>query len=199
LAYNQLTPPGGPNAIGSCTGSGSTPCYHWAKTAANQSINVDVYLEVSLAGQEVDLRAESLATMSAYNGIAARNPNLQQTTSNSNEEIYVSAANLNNPRVLGGTSFTVSSTGLITYATIRFNTQIEWDVNYDYACRFVSGGNEVCKGDAAKVLRHEFGHSQGLAHIGTAVGIMIQGDPGPDYHSLQTDDKNGIIHIYGAA
>jgi len=198
LAYNQLIPPGGPNAIGSCTGSGTSPCYHWAKTAGNLSINVDVYLEVSLVGQEVDLRQEALNTMTSYNGIAARNPHLQQTTSTSSEEIYVSAANLNNPRALGGTSFTVNATGLISYATIRFNTQVEWDTNYDYTCRFVAGGNEVCKADASKVLRHEFGHAEGLAHIGTAVGVMIQGDPGPNYHSLQADDKNGIIHIYGA-
>jgi len=199
LAYNQLIPPGGLNAIGSCTGASGSPCYHWAKTAGNLSINVDVYLEVSLVGQEVDLRAESLAAMTQYNQIKARNPRLQQTTANSNEETYVSAANLSDPTIYGGTSFIVNdTTGLITYTTIRFNTLIEWNLSYNYDCRFVAGGNEVCKADAAKVLRHEFGHSEGLAHIGTSVGVMVQHEPTAQYHHLQTDDKNGIIHIYGA-
>ncbi len=45
----------------------------------------------------------------------------------------------------------------------------------------------------------EQGHVGGLAHesLGTTA-IMVQGDPGSNYLLLQQDDRNGIIHIYGA-
>jgi hypothetical protein len=199
LAYNQLKPPGNPNNIGDCHDAGGGPCEHWAKTASNLSINVDVHLTTALTTEELDLQQIALGAMAQYNGVAARNPHLQQTTSSTTEEMWVTTANLNDPEVYASTVNTYNATtGLITYAYMKFNTQIEWNINYDYTCRFVAGGNEVCKADAHKVVRHEFGHAEGLAHIATAVGVMIQADPGPNYHSLQPDDKNGIIHIYGA-
>jgi hypothetical protein len=200
-AFNQEIPAGGDvNAIGNCTGSGNSPCIRWDKTPGNLSINVDVYLNNNLSSEEEDLKAVALGAMAQYNAVAARNPHLQQTTSTQNEEMYVQAFNLTNPRAYGSTNYTLNGANRIVYASIRFNTQIEWNLTYDYACRSIPvNPNEVCKADAHKVVRHEFGHAEGLAHVALSVqAVMVQGEPASRYHSLQSDDRNGIIHIYGA-
>jgi hypothetical protein len=199
-AYNQLIPPGGFNAIDECEGTTASPCIRWAKTASNLSINVDVYLHSSLTSQEVNLKTIALDSMGKYNAIAARNPHLQQTTSTSNEEIYVSAVSFGNPRGYGSTEFSFGAVNRIVYANIKMNTQIEWNTSYDYPCRAIPvAPHEICQADAHKVMSHEFGHAEGLAHEALSVtAIMVQGEPASEYHAVKTDDKNGIIHIYGA-
>lgn len=197
IAYNQLKPPGDPNNVGDCHNSGGGPCEHWAKTASNLSITVDVHLTLPLADEEVDLRQIGLNAMNAYNVIPARNPLLQQTTSSTLEEVWVSASNFGSPTTYASTNNDYNASGLITYSTMSFNTQIIWNQNYNYFCGTIDG-TFACRADADKVVRHEFGHLEGLAHIGTAIGVMIQGDPVTNYHSLRPDDKDGIIHIYGA-
>lgn len=183
--------------------SGRLPLHPLEQDASNLSITVDVHITNALAPEEVDLQATSLGAMAQFNAIAARNPHTQQTTSSTTEEMWVSAANFNNPRGYGRTGYDFGANNRIVYSRIEFNTQIEWNFNYDYTCRFVAGGNEVCKADAHKVVRHEFGHSQGLAHVNPVsvsgvLAIMVQHDPITNYHSLQADDRSGIISIYGA-
>ena len=200
-AYNQMIPPGGANAIADCTGSGASLCIRWSKTASNLSINVDVYLHSSLTSQEVNLETIALDSMGKYNAIAARNPHLQETTSTSNEEIYVRAVSFGNPYGYGSTSYELNAAGdRITYAVIEFNTQIVWNTTYDYPCISIPvAPNISCKADAHKVVSHEFGHAEGLAHEAlSVVAIMVQGEPASAYHAVKQDDKNGIIHIYGA-
>ncbi len=160
-----------------------------------------MYLNSTLVNEEIDLTDPVLDTMTTYNGIAARNPHLQRTMSSSNEEIYVKAISLGDPLQLGLTSAQYYvATNRIFYATMSFNTQIVWNRSYDYSCQSIPGPPYLsCHGDADKVVRHEFGHAEGLAHVThSTVAVMVVGEPASTYHGLQTDDRNGIIHIYGA-
>lgn len=197
-AYNQAFPPGDPNTIGDCTDTGGGPCIRWAKTASNLSINVDVYLHSSLTSEEINLKTIALDSMGKYNAIAARNPHLQQTTSTSNDEIYVYVDSLSSPYTYGVTTLSVSATtDRILFASMVFNSRIGWNTTYTYACG--SATPVFCVADAHKVVSHEFGHAEGLAHeASTVVAIMVQGEPWSQYHAVKQDDKNGIIHIYGA-
>lgn len=199
-AYNQLTVPPPDDGTKSCE-TEPTPCIRWSKTASNLSINVDVYLHSSLSSQEINLKDIALDSMGKYNAIAARNPHLQTTTSTANDEIYVSAVSLGNPFAYGlTTSFYDPDTKRITYSTIKLNTQIQWNTIYEYDCWSIPvSPNTQCEADAYKVMSHEFGHAEGLAHetINT-VAIMVQGEPATQYHAVKQDDKDGIIHIYGA-
>ncbi len=200
-AFNQMYPPdGNPNTVGSCTGSGVSPCIRWAKTADNLSITVDVYLDSNLTSQEVNLKTIANFVISSYNGISARNPHLATTTSLQNEDMYVQAVNLSNPLKYGGTTYSLNSSDRIVYASVKLNTQVEWNTDYNYACRSIPAApNTVCKADAYKVMHHEFGHAEGLAHEAASVtAIMVQSEPDAQFHTLRADDKNGIIHIYGA-
>ena len=199
-AYNQSVPPGGPNAIGDCLGTSSSPCIRWNKTASNLSINVNVYLSNTLPDQEIDLKVDARRSITTYNGIAARNPHLQEVTTSGASDFLVKAINLGDPFLYGGTTVSYQPTApfRIYDVVMSLNTQIEWNRDYNYDCRDIPvSPNVVCKADAVKVMHHEFGHAEGLAHEGSTVqAIMRQG--ALTFHLVQADDRNGIIHIYGA-
>lgn len=65
---------------------------------------------------------------------------------------------------------------------------------YDLGWTWQIGGSL----DIQTVALHEMGHLLGLGHTGTAGSVML-----PNYHGIDrdlgTDDRNGLIFIYGAA
>lgn len=195
MAYNQLYPPP-PTDMQPCQNIPTSPCIKWPKTANNLSINVDVYLAAALSAEEVDLKVDVRNAFPQWNGIAARNPHLQETTSTSNEEIWVG--------VRGADFFGIGTYGsadidydpsapwLINSVVVRFNSQILWNRTYNYDCTATQ-----CAADARKVATHEFGHAEGLGHVADPIiAIMRKGER--TWHWTRVDDHNGIKAIYGA-
>lgn len=179
----------------SCDNSPGFPCVEWAKTASNLSINVDVYLSGTLAGS-IDLRTDVRNAMSEYNGIAARNPHLQETTTTTNDEIYVERASL--PVGWYGRSslqWNGTTTKLIRCDMV-FGSAINWNRSLDFGTTVVNG-ETIYKADARKVANHEMGHCEALGHTGVSSNaVMKQG--ALSYYHVQANDESGIIAIYGA-
>jgi hypothetical protein len=135
--------------------------------------------------------------MSEWNGIAARNPHLQETNTTTNDEIYVEASGSLPVGVYGRStwSWNGSTTKLIRCDTV-FSTAIGWNRSLDFGTTVVNG-ETIYKADARKVANHEMGHCEALGHTGVSSNaIMKQG--GLSYYHVQANDKSGIIAIYGA-
>lgn len=179
-----------------CDNSANFKCVEWAKTSGNLSINVDVYLSSTLS-QNIDLRTDVRNAMSEYNGIAARNPHLQETTTTTNDEIYVEASGSLPATTYARSawSWNTTTTKLVRCDTV-FNSEIGWNRSLDFSTVVVNG-ETIYRADARKVANHEMGHCEALGHTASSnAAIMHQG--AVSYYHVQTADKNGIIDIYGA-
>lgn len=185
-----------PSAPVSCDGSATWPCIEWP-TSGGLSVNVDVYLDSSLTIiSTVDFKTDVRNTFSQWNGIAARNPHLQETTSTSNDEEFVHAGQLA-LTTYGSTSTTYHSTSpyrIISCDTV-FNTYISWNHSMDYSSFQLPSGETRYRADSRKVATHELGHCEGLGHTGFAA-IMKQG--AVSFVTVQSNDIAGIIAVYGA-
>ena len=185
-----------------CTDTATYPCIEWAKTANNLSINVDYYLSYTLGQEELDLRPAIRAATLQWNGVAARNPHLQETTSTSNEEVWVTvdASAFPSPCFFAVTTTPSSPTQPyhINSSVVKFNPTILWNDSYNYT--FDPSDCIPNNADIRKVSTHEFGHVEGLGHANpfdaTQYSVMRQGAVTPWW--ARVDDHNGIIHIYGA-
>ena len=198
-AWNQLIPyDGNWNTVGSCLGVPGDPCLHWPKVSSPPSWVGQVYLAIDLKYEEVNLKPVVRDTISEYNGIAALNPYLQEIDTATGADIYVETDNFSDPYVFGSTSFEYNGdTGRITWAHIRFNTMILWKTTLNGYCYDIPvWPNVQCTQDARKVSNHEMGHAQGLAYEKDITAVMVQGFV--SWYHVKNDDKNGIIHIYGA-
>jgi hypothetical protein len=156
-------------------------------------------LDNSLPNEEVDLDDVMRDTRNEYNGLAALNPWLRLNSTTFDVEINVYVTNFNDPQVFASTPITYNSTsGLIDYAKIKFNSQIVWKTTTSGYCYSIPAPpNVACTQDARKVANHEMGHAQGLAHESQDVAAVMRQGFLSIYHVKQ-DDENGIIHIYGA-
>ena len=176
------------------------------RSAQNSSINVDVYLASSLsAGSDLNLKTDVRNTLPKWNEVAARNPHLQETTSTSNEEIWVARANLDNDPSIAGFA-NLSNIGAapnyrIQSVVLYFNTLTTYNRNMDFGCAPVGTGS-VCWADARYVSVHEFGHGEALVHVhknesfARSCAMTFQ-SPHMVGGQRQTI-TNGIIGIYGA-
>jgi hypothetical protein len=188
LAWNQLRPPGSdPNAPIQCT----TFCIEWP---SNNS-TIYVFVSSALGQQEVDMRIDVRNTFPQWNGVAAQNPPLVETTSTDNEEVWATT-DVFPYNVYAGTQhdFWVSNPDKIKTALVFFNQSIVWNRAYDFHCTM-----STCWADARKVAMHEFGHVLALGHVPTGAAypaVMKQG--ALNYHWPRPDDHDGIIAIYGA-
>lgn len=194
-AWNQYKPD---PYTGSCTGSGEYLCYHWKIVDSAPSTVVSIYLGDGLADEEVNLKPVVRDSIDEFNGVAALNPFLDEVTSDCCEDLKVAMYDFGEYNVFGDTHWTITSTGKITHSTIRFNKLIVWKTTTGGYCYSIPvPPNYACTQDARKVSNHEMGHAQGLAHeFDPTVAIMKQGFL--SYYKLQTDDKKGLISIYGA-
>ena len=137
--------------------------------------------------------------------MAARNPHLQETTSTSNEEIWVARANLDNDPSIAGFA-NLSNIGAapnyrIQSVVVYFNTLTTYNRNMDFGCAPVGTGS-VCWADARYVSVHEFGHGEALVHVhkNESFASVMRNDFSVTPHGWwpAADDHNGIIGIYGA-
>lgn len=215
-AYKQFIPPAN---YQNCQNTDSSPCVEWPKTAQNLSIIVDVYLSSTLGGANIDLRPDILAVFPKYNDIAARNPYLQQTTSTTNEEVWVARTSiLDDPTIFGVTYVRPACTDYqeppvdfgcaapeyhIFASKIYFNSyNVTWNHTYSFGCnQFLT----ACWADSRVIATHEFGHMEGLAHVNPDESFASIMKAPIGYHGwypttwwTNVDDHNGIIAIYGA-
>jgi hypothetical protein len=147
-----------------------------------------------LADEEVNLFTDSYNAQFTYNDIAARNPHLVQTTDSSIDDVTVTTVDFNDFQVYAGTTDTYdpSSPYHITHSVIKLNREIIWNRSLNFSCTAT-----VCHADARKVMNHEYGHMEGLAHRpSTVTSIMRQG--ALSYYQVQADDRSSIRAIYGA-
>ena len=89
------------------------------------------------------------------------------------------------------------STGITTEADVAFDSSQSWN-SYRGNLRSSGGSTNY---DVYRVALHEFGHVLGLSHPDEAgqsrTAVMNSATSNTD--SLQTDDINGVLAIYGAA
>jgi hypothetical protein len=164
-------------------------CIEWPTTSGGLSVNVDVFLYSSLGLANVDLRSDVRRTFSYWNGIAARNPHLQETTSLSASEVDVWLGTTQYPDAWAETTISPppGNGHTMTYATMVFSNLVTWNRTYTYGA-YVA--------DARKVAMHEMGHVEALGHTGISPAVMRQG--ALSYSVPQPNDVTGIIAIYGA-
>jgi hypothetical protein len=74
------------------------------------------------------------------------------------------------------------------------NSTVVWNHSNSFYCNDPSF---FCGADGRKVINHEFGHAEGLAHEPANVNSVMRQGALSDYH-VQLYDRNGIIQIYGA-
>ncbi len=189
-----------PNTPTSCTGVDPWFCSEWP-TNGGLSVNVDVYLHSSLdADNEVSLKTDLRNAFPQWNGIAARNPHLQETASTANDEVYVwDALGVLPDNVYAETTVysLIAAPYSIVGAEILFNRSIVWNHNYDFSVISTPDPTVfIYRADARKVASHELGHAEGLGHTGISPAVMRQG--ATTYWKPQANDKSGIIAIYGA-
>ena len=203
LGWHQLKPPEGQD-VTDCLDTNASPCIEWAKTGGNLSINVDVYLSYMLTDwPNIDLKPDVRNTFAKWNAVAARNPHLQETTSTSNEEIWVTIANLdNNPLIAGYTEITYAGSAPyhIQSARVYLQSLDTWNHSYSVSCANPYLGG-TCNVDSRIVTMHEMGHAEGLAHEATnaSFAAIMKKDPtGQTQWWPAVDDHHGIIAIYGA-
>lgn len=196
LAWNQEFAPVG--TIGDCLNTQASPCVEWPKTANNLSVTVDEYLSYLLDAEEVNLKVDVRDSFAQYNPIAARNPHLQETASTTNEEVWVTTALMDYNKYARTTvSYQSAAPYHILSALVEFNSYIEWNRSLNFTCYVDASHRDRCRADARKVANHEQGHVEGLDHVPSgSTAIMVQGGTG--FFAIQTDDRNGIISIYGA-
>jgi hypothetical protein len=150
-----------------------------------------------LHDEEVDMFTDAYNAQFTYNDIAARNPHLVQTTDSSIDDYTVTT--VNDPGLLAFNDLGITTNTIqgaspyhILHSVTKFNRNIIWNRTLNYSC-----SGTVCHGDARKVTNHEFGHMEGLDHEASpTVAVMRQG--ALSFYAVQTDDRNGIIAIYGA-
>lgn len=190
----QLVPPGGPNAIGTCANTSASPCTEWPKTSSNLSVTLYLLNGHFLADEEVNLFTDSYNAQFVYNDIAARNPHLEQTTNSAIDDVTVTTVDFGDFQVYGSTtnSYPLTAPYNITKSVIKLNRQIKWNRSLNFACTAT-----VCNADARKVMNHEYGHMEGLAHRpSTVTAIMRQG--ALTFYQVQAEDRASIVSIYGA-
>lgn len=184
-----------PNSPTTCTGTPTWPCIRWPKTPSNLSVNVDVYLASSLV-QNIDLRTDVRNSISEYDAVAARNPHLQEITTLT-EDVYVGSYGLADGVYAATTVYwQASSPYRITYVNMIFSSAMVWNRSLDFHVSNPEPGTYLYYADARKVANHEMGHAEGLGHTGVSPAIMRTGPT--TYYHLQTDDKNGVIAVYGS-
>ncbi len=175
-----------PSSPQSCDNTPTNVCVRWPKTSNNLSVTVLVLFDTSLSGANLDLAADGRnVVIPDWNGIAARNPHLA-SCSCQNEGIFVQRVALapGTYSNFGGTQ-TNAVPALFTSGDIKMSTLVTW--NHSLSCP------DATHCDDRAAMSHEMGHAEGLGHTGFTQSVM-----GGLFYNPQTNDRQGIVAIYGA-
>jgi hypothetical protein len=196
------------NIYPSTCGTFPNDCIAWPRLANGQSSTTHVFLTSSLGSiTTVDMGQDVLDSFGRWNAAPSNEPWLVQSTAMSNSTgyslgsptyIYVDAG-LADSVYAQTSTWTKYQLGIgsddpvIVSFQIEISSTIRWNHSFDFTCH-MTGDDCVYWADSRKVTIHEEGHGMGMGHSG-ATAIMKQG--ATTYYTLQTDDINGIQHIYG--
>lgn len=173
--------------------------YKWSGTSASYRINSAFAASFITAMKSADATWDAAGSKFRlnYSGTTSRNPNIYSSSYTADGYSDIGYSN-------AGSTFTLALTWGASSGTIMSERDTTFNTYYNFTTTGAAG-----KYDVQDVMTHEFGHWLNLIDLsssgypsfcGFSMEDTLCDSIGPEEtrkRSLSTDDKNGIISIYG--